>query len=51
MSGIRILGPESNAVLNAVLIVAELVGVEVEHVIVEHKDSTTKEFAKKYPLG
>lgn len=40
-----------NIHINIALITAELVGVPLKHVIVEHKESTGKEFVKKYPLG
>lgn len=47
----RILGPVGNVWVNAALIVGELVGLSVQHVVVEHKESVSKEFVKRYPLG
>lgn len=51
MSSLRILGPVGNIHVNIALIAAELLGVPIKHVNVEHKEATDKEFVKKYPLG
>jgi hypothetical protein len=44
MSGIQILGPLSNVNINIALVVAELVELDIEHVVVEFKEATSKEF-------
>ncbi|EAR86261.2 glutathione S-transferase, carboxy-terminal domain protein (macronuclear) [Tetrahymena thermophila SB210] len=51
MSELQILGPLGNIHINIALIIAELAGVPLKHVVVEHKEATGKEFVKKYPLG